>query len=262
MLFPIRDHNPSRRVPVVTWALIAVNVLVFLNYLPLFAEPRALELFFLTWGKVPALVAQGDQLHTLVTSQFIHGGWLHLGSNMLFLWIFGDNVEDEWGHVPFLLFYLACGVAAALLQLVTAPDSTIPMVGASGAIAGVLGGYLVMFPRARVDMFLFLVIYVRIIPLPAWVMLGVWFLLQILGGLAAPADIGGVAYWAHAGGFVAGALLMLPLWLRRGGTAYWGRNFGAPPHPEARYRVVRTAVPRVRRRRRVDRVPRVPRRRR
>lgn len=261
-MFPIRDHNPSGLTPYVTRALIAVNILIFLSYVHMFSDPRALDGFFRSWGMVPARVTGGEGWHTLITSQFLHGGWLHLGFNMLFLWIFGNNMEEEWGRLRFLGFYLVCGMAAAVLQLMAAPQSQIPMVGASGAIAGVLGGYLLMFPRARVDVLFIFIIIFKVIPLPAWFMLGIWFALQVVGGLAAPPDAGGVAYWAHAGGFVAGVVLTVPIWLRRGGTAYWGRNFGAPPRPEARYRRVRSSVPRVRRRRKPWQIPRIPRRRR
>ncbi len=232
-MIPLRDHNPSQRTPWVTWALLALNVAVFLSYLPLFAEPRALMEFFAQWGVVPADISGGAGLSGLVTSQFLHAGWLHLGFNMLFLWIFGDNMEEEWGHLPFLGFYLACGVAAAMVQVLASPLSQVPMVGASGAIAGVLGGYVLMFPRARVDVLFIIVIIFKIVPMPAWLMLGIWFGLQLVGGMVADAGAGGVAYWAHAGGFVAGVALTLPLWLRRGGPAFWARTRGAPPHPEA-----------------------------
>ena len=152
-------------------------------------------------------------------------------------------MEEVWGHWKFLGFYLLCGLAAAGLQYATEPASMIPMVGASGAIAGVLGGYVLFYPRARVDMFLFLVIIFRIIPIPAWVVLGSWFVFQLLGGLSMPADAGGVAYWAHAGGFIAGVILSFPLWLKMGGTGYWARCDGHPPHAEAQYRFVKTSVP-------------------
>ncbi len=255
-MFPIRDHNPSQSLPFVTWALIAVNAVVFLSYLGLFADPRALNLFFQQWGVVPARLAEGQGFATLITSQFLHAGFLHLGMNMLFLYIFGDNMEDVLGHWRFLGFYLLCGVAAAGLQFAFAPTSPIPMVGASGAVAGVLGGYMLMFPRARVDIFIFLIIIIRVIPFPAWFVLGLWFLLQLLGGVAAPSDAGGVAYWAHAGGFLAGFALTLPAWIARGGPAFWRRTLGAPPHPEARYRFGRSNIPRAGRRR--TRGPRGP----
>jgi len=248
-MFPIRDHNPSERTPFVTWALIAANVLIFAAYWPLFSEPRALEVFFRDWALIPAQVSRGEGLHGLVTSMFLHGGLLHLAGNMLFLWIFGDNLEDVFGHVGFALFYLAAGIGAGLIQYVSAPYSGIPMVGASGAIAGVMGGYLLLYPRARVDVLLIIVIIFRIITVPAWVMLGLWFAFQLIGGSLAPADTGGIAYWAHAGGFAVGFGLTLPVWLRRGGPAYWRRTHGLPPYPERVYRIRRTHVPRVPRRR-------------
>ncbi len=246
-MFPIRDHNPSGRVPYVTWALMAVNVLIFLSYAPYFDEPRLINAFFVEWAFIPARLSYGDGLHTLVSSMFLHGGWMHLAGNMLFLFIFGDNIEDEMGHLPYLAFYLACGVAAALLQYASAPLSEVPTVGASGAIAGVMGAYLLMFPKARVDIFIFFIVFFRVFPIPAWIMLGLWFVMQFFGGIAANPDAeGGIAYWAHAGGFVAGALLALPLWLRRGGQTYWARTEGHPPHPEATYN--RSRIPKVPRR--------------
>jgi membrane associated rhomboid family serine protease len=246
-MFPIRDHNPSSRTPYVTYGLIAVNVLVFLGYSSLISDPKALQRFFYDWALIPAAVSHGAMLHGLVTSMFLHGSLVHLGGNMLFLFIFGDNLEDELGHVRFLGFYLASGLAAAAAQYFSDPGSLMPMLGASGAIAGVMGGYLLMFPRARVDVLFIFVIFFRILPLPAWIMLGVWFALQLLGAAAADSQMGGVAYWAHAGGFLAGIALMLPLWMARGGPAYWQRTHGRPSHPEARYR--RTTIPVVRRRR-------------
>lgn len=246
-MFPLRDHNPSARTPVVTYALIAANVAVFLAYWPLFSDPRALADFFFQWGLVPAAASEGHLLHGFLTSMFLHGGILHLGGNMLFLWIFGDNMEEEFGHLGFLAFYLAGGLAAAGAQFVAAPYSMVPMVGASGAIAAVMGGYLLLFPRARVDILIFLVVIIRILPVPAWLMLGLWLGLQLVSGAAAPADDGGVAYWAHVGGFAAGLALTLPLWMRRGGPVYWTRTHGHPPHPEVAYR--HTSIPRTGRRR-------------
>lgn len=246
-MFPIRDHNPSERTPFVTWALIAVNVLVFLTYVPLLSDDRALMMMFWDWGLVPAKVSEGFGYSGFLTSMFLHGGVMHLAGNMLFLWIFGDNLEDRLGHVGFLLFYLASGLGAALLQFAASPDSMVPMVGASGAIAGVMGGYLLMFPRARVDVLVIFVVFFRIFPVPAWLMLGLWFGLQLFHGLTSPADAGGVAYWAHAGGFLVGLGAVLPSWLRAGGPGFWQRTAGHPDHPAARYRVVESTVPRVRR---------------
>jgi len=247
-MFPIRDHNPSGSTPVVTWALIAMNIFVFIGYFGLFSDERALQAFFTTWGIVPARITAGEGYVTLLTSMFLHGGFMHVGGNMLFLWIFGDNLEDVLGHGRYLLFYLACGVAAALLQVAVAPGSTVPVVGASGAIAGVLGGYLMFYPRALVDILIIFVFYIRIITLPAWTMLGFWFVFQLIGGVTDTAGTGGVAHWAHTGGFVAGIVLCLPVWLRRGGPGIWKLQQGRPPHPAAATRFRRTNIPRVPRR--------------
>lgn len=244
-MFPIRDHNPAHHTPYVTWALIALNVGIFLSYYALFSSDVVLSNFFYRWGLVPRAASP----ETYLTSMFLHGSIMHLLGNMLFLWVFGDNLEDQMGHVGFLIFYIAAGLAAAFAQVASAPDSIVPMVGASGAIAGVMGGYLLLFPKARVDILLILIIYFRIIPVPAWIVLSAWFGIQIFQGSMIPVEGGGVAYWAHAGGFAAGLLLTIPLWRRRGGPAFWRRTHGHPPHPEAEYRTVRTGVPTVRRRR-------------
>jgi len=257
-MFPIRDHNPATTRPVVNYILIVANVAIFLAYVPLFADPYALAVFFDRWGIVPAKIMAGRDPTGLVTSMFLHGGWLHLIGNMLFLHIFGDNIEDQLGHAGYAVFYGVCGIGAGVMQVVAEPGSPIPMVGASGAIAGVMGAYLLMFPRARIDLFLFLIVIVRIVPVPAWAMLGLWFAMQIVNGSAAPSDTGGVAYWAHAGGFALGLMLMLPVWLRRGGPLFWRRNRGAPAHPRAEYRFGRTDIPRVRRQRGTSVVTRIP----
>ncbi|WP_137699587.1 rhomboid family intramembrane serine protease [Marimonas lutisalis] len=247
-MFPIRDHNPSGRTPYVTYALIVVNVAVFLSYIGLFSDPRALNMFFFEWAILPARVMSGQGYETLVTSMFLHGGFMHILGNMLFLWIFGDNLEDQMGHLGFAAFYLTCGVGAGLAHVLMAPYSMVPTVGASGAIAGVMGGYLLLFPKARIDILLIIIIFFRIFTIPAWVMLAVWFAMQFFGGIAADPATGGVAYWAHAGGFVIGAALTLPVFLARGGAMFWQHNEGHPPHPEARYDPSR--VPTIRRRRR------------
>ncbi len=246
-MFPIRDHNPSGRTPYVTWALIAANVGIFLLMWYGAPSQQVLERSYFDWGLVPGEVTQGDGLSGLVTSMFLHGGWAHLLGNMLFLYIFGDNLEDVMGHLGFAAFYLLAGLAAAGGQVLADPGSWIPMVGASGAIAGVMGGYLLLFPRAKVDVLIIFVVFFRILPVPAFIMLGLWFGLQLLGGFAAPSDVGGVAYWAHAGGFLAGVALTLPVWLALGGPGFWGRTQGAPPHPEAT--LPRSDVPLIRRRR-------------
>ena len=248
-MFPIRDHNPSGRTPYVTYALMAVNIVVFVLYWPLFDDPRALNEFFYEWAMVPVLVTQEGTYQTVMTSMFMHGGVMHLAGNMLFLWIFGDNLEDEMGHVGYLLFYLASGIGAALAHVFAAPYSPVPTVGASGAIAGVMGGYLLLFPKARVDILIILFFFIRIITIPAWIMLALWFAFQIFGGAGADAMQGGVAYWAHAGGFVIGAILTVPVFLRRGGPRFWQSHEGHPPHPDAEYSFSRTRVPKVRKRR-------------
>jgi membrane associated rhomboid family serine protease len=246
-MFPIRDHNPSTRTPFVTYALIIANVLIFLAYwLPAHSE-RELQFFFQTWGMIPARVMAGLDLQTIVTSMFLHAGWMHLAGNMLFLWIYGDNMEDSFGPIGFLLFYLACGAGAAGLQIAADPRSFAPMVGASGAIAGVMGGYLLLFPKAKIDIFIFFIVFFKIFPIPAWIVLGLWLGTQVFGGFATPSEAGGVAYFAHLGGFAAGVVLTLPLWLGRGGTAFWNRTHGVPPHPEAGYEISRSRIPTVRR---------------
>ena len=202
-MLPIGDDNSSRRtVPLVTYALIAINVIVF------FFELSGGDAFIEKWAFVPSRVLAnpiGDSI-TILTSMFMHGGWVHLGSNMLYLWIFGDNVEDRYGHIKFLIFYLLCGVAATFAQLAFSTESNIPNLGASGAIAGVLGAYILMFPKGRVN-----VLMGRgVIPMPALVVIGFWIVLQLfsgIGSIADTTDTGGVAYMAHIGGFVAGIVL-------------------------------------------------------
>jgi membrane associated rhomboid family serine protease len=250
-MFPIRDHNPSQRIAFVTWALIVVNVAIHLLVSVQITTDRALYDHYLDWAMIPASVTQGADLHTLLSSMFLHGDIWHLAGNMLFLWIFGDNMEDTLGHLGFLLFYLACGAASAGAQWIADPLSPIPVIGASGAIAGVMGGYLLLFPKARVDILIFLVVLVRILPIPAWLMLGLWFAFQILAGVGSDPTTGGVAYWAHAGGFAIGLAFMLPLWLARGGPGWWDRTDGHPPHPDAAWGpLAPSTVPRVTRSRR------------
>ncbi|MGB7182968.1 MAG: rhomboid family intramembrane serine protease [Burkholderiaceae bacterium] len=230
-MFPIRDHNPSGRVPYVNYTLIAINVLVFIYYWVLMPQTGSDP--FGNTAMVPAEVTNGVDLHGLITSMFQHAGVMHILGNMLFLWIFGDNMEDVFGHVRYLMFYLVTGLAAAAAHIVADPGSSIPVVGASGAVAGVMGGYLLLFPKAKVDVMLILVVIFKRLTIPAFIVLIIWFGLQIFGGAASPSSEGGVAYWAHAGGFIAGVVLSVPVWLRLGGVAFWRRNHGHPPHPEA-----------------------------
>ncbi|MDJ0630622.1 MAG: rhomboid family intramembrane serine protease [Rhodobacter sp.] len=249
-MFPIRDHNPSGKTPFVTYALMAANILIFLLTWPLFSDERALQVFFFDWALIPAAVADGARIHGLVTSMFLHAGFLHLAGNMLFLWIFGDNLEEDMGHVGFLMFYLASGIGAGLMHVLAAPWSPVPTVGASGAIAGVMGGYLLLYPRARVDVLFIFIIIFKIFPIPAWIMLGIWFALQLFSGVGADMSAGGVAYWAHAGGFIVGLVLTVPVWLRLGGTGYWSKTHGHPAHPEAKYNLSRSRIPKIQRDRR------------
>ena len=221
-MLPIGDDNSDRqRWPVVTAVLIGVNVLVFLYEWSLSRHTQyALEAFIRQWGVVPLEYHVGADLpptisplpwfSTLVTAMFLHGGWGHLGGNMLYLWIFGDNVEDRMGHGRFLVFYLLCGVAAALAQTITAPDSVVPMVGASGAIAGVMGAYFVLYPKSRIVTLIPLFFFFQVIEVPAILFLGIWFVMQFVSGVgsivttAGGGPAGGVAFWAHVAGFVAG----------------------------------------------------------
>ena len=207
-MIPIGDENAGTTLkPYVNWSIIGLCVLVFLYELIL--PPNQLDNFFFQYGAIPAQVSQFRDLYTVLTSMFLHGGWSHLIGNMLFLWIFGDNIEDATGHLPYLLFYLLCGFAAAALQIALSPNSTIPLIGASGAISGVMGAYIVLFPRGNVRVLIFFGFITQVL-VPAWVMIGLWFLLQLVSGFSTlgGADTGGVAFWAHVGGFIAGALLV------------------------------------------------------
>ena len=202
-MFPIGDDDSGRRtVPLVTYALIALNVLFF------FVELSGGDAFIMQWAFVPSrfLANPAGDFLTLFTSMFMHAGWVHLGGNMLYLWIFGDNVEDRFGHVKFILFYLLCGLAATFAQLAFSMGSNVPNLGASGAIAGVLGAYILMFPQQQVK-----VLVGRVVtPVSALIVIGLWFVLQFFSGFASianTADTGGVAYMAHVGGFIAGFVL-------------------------------------------------------
>ena len=249
-MFPIRDHNPSGRRPYVTYGLLIANVAIFLAYWNTIPDEESLYAFFYTYGLVPAYISQTGIFsengfdYGVVTHMFLHGGWGHLLGNMLFLWIFGDNMEDAFGHKKFAAFYLASGFCAALFQYVADPSADVPMVGASGAIAGVLGGYLLLYPRAKVDILFIFIIFFRIFAIPAWIVLGVWFGLQIMSSGADD----GVAYMAHIGGFIGGAAMAGVYLARHGGRGFWAQNAGAPPHPATEYPVSRTSIPRIGRR--------------
>jgi membrane associated rhomboid family serine protease len=219
-MIPLHDDNPTELAPVLTIGLIVACVLVFLwqNSLAEEASVRAIYSFGLIPAvlfdhvELPAALAKVPTTATLFTSMFMHGGWMHLGGNLLYLWIFGNNIEDRLGHGRFIIFYLLCGIAAALAQALPDTSSQIPMVGASGAISGVLGAYLLLYPRARVLVLIPLGIIFYTVRLPALAVLGFWFVLQLISSLAAEPGQGGVAFGAHIGGFVAG-MVLLPLFL-------------------------------------------------
>jgi rhomboid family protein len=221
-MIPLKDDTPRLTTPLLNYFLIFANLAVFLFELSL--GRRAQKTFFYTFGLIPAhltallhaphapahAMPPGLALLPILTSMFIHAGWLHLIFNMWFLWVFGRNLEDALGHFPYLVFYFVCGIAAALAQTLSNPAALIPTVGASGAIAGVMGGYFVLYPRARVLM-LVPFFFIFFLWLPAWVVLGYWFVLQFLSGVGTSlvaANSGGVAFWAHVGGFLAGILLV------------------------------------------------------
>ena len=227
-MFPYRDENETIRTPIVTFALIAINVAVWLLVQGAGFNSYALAASVCNLGLIPGeltlqaapgsgfpldeglacIVDPGRAPQHLLTSMFLHGGWMHLLGNMWFLWLFGNNVEDSMGRLRFIAFYLLCGVCAALGHVFTDPGSITPMVGASGAISGVMGAYIVLYPRVRVYCFVIIIIFVTTISLPAWAMLGYWIVLQLFGGLSGPEAAGGVAFWAHVGGFAAGVFLI------------------------------------------------------
>jgi membrane associated rhomboid family serine protease len=225
-MIPLRDDNPSSSAPIVTWLLILANIVVFV-YMLLLQSETALNRFILAFGAIPGEItgraggAPISHYPTLITSLFLHGGWLHIGGNMLYLWIFGDNVEDLMGHGRFLIFYLISGLAAAWTHIALSPASTVPLIGASGAIAGVLGAYLVLFPRARILSLIPFGVFSRLYPIPALLFLPLWFLLQLAyGALSLGGEGAGVAFWAHVGGFLAGVILVR-LFARRSSTSWW-----------------------------------------
>ena len=205
-MFPLRDTQPSYSRPVVTVLLIVLNVLVFLREFSL--DDYSRNAFIAMYGLTP----DAFHIQNILTSMFVHGGWMHVLGNMWFLWIFGDNIEDILGHGKYLLFYLLCGVAAALAQVLIDPFSRVPMVGASGAIAGVMGAYMVRFPRSRILTFAFIFFFVTTFEVPAWLMLIYWFAVQLFSGVGSigftQASQGGTAFFAHIGGFIAGIVLI------------------------------------------------------
>ncbi len=250
-MFPIRDENPVIRTPVATIAIIAINVMVWAT-MQGFGTPLALLQSFCDWALIPGellgYVKAGESIRlgpevecvledrvpwmTLITHMFMHGSWLHLLLNMWFLWIFGDNVEDAMGSGRFVVFYLLCGLAAAAAQILGDPASSVPMVGASGAIGGVMGAYARLYPNARVENIVPMGFYLAIVAVPAYFMLGYWFVIQILSGLLSDSSAGGVAFWAHAGGFLAGLGLAGPMHR----PDYLAEHIAQTPRQRSRYR--------------------------
>ena len=215
-MFPLYDENPTRITPYFTYGLIGMNVLVFLHEISL--SDIQLEQFFQLYAVIPQelTINWSREWTTLFTSQFLHGGWWHLISNMVYLWVFGNNIEDRLGHFKYLLFYLICGAIAALCQWFIGMYSTIPSLGASGAISGVLGAYLIWFPQARITTLVFLGFFVTTINIPALVIIGIFFVQNLISGFASlqaaakmSVETGGVAYWAHLGGFIVGSIFAL-----------------------------------------------------
>jgi membrane associated rhomboid family serine protease len=209
-MIPLKDDNPSRSFPFVTIGLIISNIVVFMYQLSL---GHHMNIFILKMGTIPYEISHFEDLRpksplpisfTLITYMFIHGGFLHLIGNMLYLWIFGDNVEDSMGHIRFLIFYIICGILAGLFQIFSNPNSIIPMIGASGAIAGVLGAYFILYPKAHILTLIFFFFFIRIIRIPAVILLGLWFFIQVVNSSYG----GGVAWYAHIGGFVSGIFLV------------------------------------------------------
>jgi len=240
-MIPLHDDNPTSLRPLVTVALIVACTLVFLWQITLPARQAQAAVY--AFGMIPAVLFGDAKLPpelvaipavaSLITSMFLHGGWLHLIGNMLYLWIFGNNIEDAMGHGRFIAFYLLCGVAAAMTQAVQDPASAIPMIGASGAIGGVLGGYIVLFPRARILVLVPLGVIFFTWRIPALVVLGVWFAVQFLMSSMSPGATGGVATWAHIGGFVAGMILIIPFRDKRFALFGGPRRAGAASRPRS-----------------------------
>lgn len=229
-MFPLHDENPTELTPYVTVALIALNVIAWIYLEGAGYAEQVLYGSICQFGLIPAeltgqtggfrgielapgvpCVFHSNNWLSILTSMFLHGGWLHLIGNMWFLWVFGNNIEDSMGHFRYLVFYLVCGILAALVHIYSEPDSMVPTVGASGAISGIMGAYLVLYPRVRVQTLFWIVIFVKIIAIPAWVVLIQWFVIQFLYWLTSTGlTSGGIAVWAHIGGFVAGLILVKP----------------------------------------------------
>ncbi len=219
---PLFDRLVSSRTPFVSWSILLVCIAVFFWQLSL--DTYTLRLITLKYGVIPSVLFGYQSLPSdlqlvhpwlsMVSSMFLHGSWLHIGSNMLYLWIFADNIEDSMGHFKFIVFYVTCGVAAAFAQSIISPESNIPMIGASGGIAGILGAYIVLHPKAPIQVLIIIIIFIRFISIPAWIVLGFWIATQFAAAPVNFSEGGGVAYFAHIGGFLAGALL-IPFFKRK-----------------------------------------------
>jgi membrane associated rhomboid family serine protease len=212
-MIPYKDDNPTRRLPFITIGLIILNAIIFMLQLTYPGDPRRIVF---AYGAIPQFLLHFKAVQpvhpvvTIFTSMFMHGGLLHIFTNMLFLWIFGDNIEDKLGHVRFLIFYLLCGAAAAYGHALTEPDSLLPMIGASGAVSGILGAYILLFPKARIHTLIFLGFFIQVIRLPALIVIGFWIIIQVINGLISKGFVGqgGIAWFAHIGGFVFGILMI------------------------------------------------------
>lgn len=209
-MLPLYDENPTRNFPALTIAIMAANILIY--FWGLSVLPAELDRVYYEFGMVPIDVTRSPLrgTPTIISSMFLHGGFLHLAGNMLYLWIFGNNIEDVLGKFRFVLFYLVCGAIAAFCHVASNTGSHIPMIGASGAIAGILGGYIVLFPQAKVKTLIFLGFFITVVRMPALVLLLIWMGLQVFSSISVSAEGGGVAWFAHIGGFVAGMVLILP----------------------------------------------------
>jgi len=206
-MIPLKDDNPRSSFPIFTILLIIINIIVFY-----FEATTGYTQLIERFGAVPGQIVRGQKLETLITSMFLHGGFMHIIGNMLYLWIFGDNIEHYLGHFKFLLFYFTCGLIAVIAHIILGSSPDVPMVGASGAISGVLGAYLIKYPKARILVLIPIFIFITIRPIPAVIVLSFWFIMQLFSGLGTLGiSGGGVAFWAHIGGFIAGAVLILVL---------------------------------------------------
>ncbi len=230
VVLPIRDHNPSTRVPFINYFLLGLNVLIYL-----LNDGAVIYEYQLEYALYPIEIINFNRLETLITSSFLHSDWKHLFFNMLVLYLFGDNLEDELGHFRYLRFYFYCMICAVLLHIFSCfvfGGFHMPLIGASGAISGIIGGYLLLYPKAKIDFFFWIIIFIRVFPLSAWFVLGVWVSLELWDVYTGSFLTSNVATFAHLGGFFCGLLLIFPLWLKLGGVNFWQQTNGQPKNPE------------------------------